>query len=243
MGVLEPVRLLTPHGNPVERMPPGLRPRTQRFEGRYVAVEPLDHRRDGDSLYAASREDDSLWAYLPYGPFAEDAFRAHLRGFTASADPCFYVITPSGADGPQGMASLMTIEPLQGTIEIGHIMLGSPLQRTVAATEGLFLLMKHAMDDLGNRRLEWKCDAANGPSRNAARRFGFAFEGIFAQHRIVKGRNRDTAWYSITDGEWPAIRSCFEQWLDPSNFDGDGRQRIALRDLTGAFREHREVTL
>ena len=141
----------------------------------------------------------------------------------------------------QGIASLMSIEPLHGSIEIGHIMLGAPLQKTPAATEALFLLMRHAMDDLGNRRLEWKCDASNEPSRNAARRYGFAFEGVFSQHRIVKGRNRDTAWYSILDTEWPAIRECFDQWLDPANFDQAGRQRIALSTLTSALRVRREI--
>lgn len=246
MGAIEPVRLLAPHSNVIKELPPALRPRSARIDGHFVSVEPLDYRRDAATLYAASHQDetrDEIWAYLPYGPFTEEGFRTHLRGQTSTADPCFYAITPHGAAGALGVASLMTIEPLMGTIEIGHIMLGAPLQRTPAATEALFLLMRHSMDDLGNRRLEWKCDAVNEPSRSAARRYGFAFEGIFAQHRIVKGRNRDTAWYSIIDTEWPSIRTCFEQWLDPSNFDADGFQRLALRDLTKALRQYREVDL
>jgi hypothetical protein len=130
----------------------------------------------------------------------------------------------------------MTIEPLHGSIEIGHIMLGLPLQNTAAGTEALFLMMSHAMDELRYRRLEWKCDAMNGPSRRAAKRLGFAYEGLFYNHRVVKGRNRDTAWYSILDSEWPVVRACFEQWLDPGNFDGEGRQRASLSGLTSKAR-------
>lgn len=244
MTVLEPVRLLAPNTRPLERPLVARRPESRRFEGRYVSVQPLDYRRDAASIYAASHGDaqhDALWDYLPYGPFPSlDAFSVHLRAYNAAADPYYYVIQPHGAPGAQGVASLMSIEPLHGSIEIGHIMLGVPLQKTPAATEALFMLMWHAMDDLGNRRLEWKCDAANAASRNAARRFGFAFEGLFSQHRIVKGRNRDTAWYSILDREWTSVRDCFERWLNPDNFDSHGRQRVALRELTSALREHRE---
>ncbi len=242
--VLEPVRLLPPHIRPLDRDLPAQRPQSRRFEGQFVTVEPLDYRRDTEPLFAASHGEprcEAIWDYLPYGPFRDiDAFRTHLRTFNAGADPYFYAFTPQGSGGAQGVASLMTIEPLHGSIEIGHIMLGIPIQKTPPATEALFLLMRHAMDDLGNRRLEWKCDASNQASRNAARRFGFAFEGLFSQHRVVKGRNRDTAWYSILDSEWPAIRDCFESWLNPDNFDSDGRQHLALRDLTSALREHRE---
>ncbi|MGE3798583.1 MAG: GNAT family N-acetyltransferase [Thermomicrobiales bacterium] len=240
MATSEPVRYSDPHGRTLDRLPPAQRPQSRKFEGRFVAVQPLDYRRDAETLYAASHDAagrEAIWKYLPYGPFTEEAFLSHLRAFNASADPCFYAITPLGSDGAKGMASLMSIEPLHGSIEIGHIMLGTPLQKTPAATEALFLLMSHAMDDLGNRRLEWKCDATNEPSRQAARRYGFAYEGTFAQHRIVKGRNRDTAWYSILDHEWPAIRACFEEWLNPSNFDGAGNQRTRLSDLTSRLRE------
>ncbi len=242
MPIEEPVRSGEPHGNPVDPLPPARRPESRIFEGRYVTARPLDYRRDAESLYEASHQDlpnNTIWNYLPYGPFTAAAFVSHLRGFSASADPYFYVFTPVGEEHATGMASLMTIEPLHGSIEIGHIMLGAPLQKTPAATEAIFLLMRHAMDDLGNRRIEWKCDATNAPSRGAARRYGFTYEGTFAQHRIVKGRNRDTAWYSIIDSEWPAIRACFESWLNPSNFDAAGRQRAALSEMTGQLRIHR----
>jgi hypothetical protein len=125
----------------------------------------------------------------------------------------------------------MRMEPAHGCIEIGHIWLGAPLQRTAAATEAIFLLARHAFDDLGYRRLEWKCDAANARSRRAAERFGFTFEGVFRKHMIVKGRNRDTAWYAIVDDDWPAVRAAFEAWLAPGNFDADGRQRETLESL------------
>ena len=134
----------------------------------------------------------------------------------------------------ESIASLMAIEPAQGTIEIGHIWLGPTLQQTPAATEALYLLISHAMDDLGYRRMEWKCDAANAASRAAAERLGFIHEGIFYQHRIVKGCNRDTAWFSILDEEWPALRANFEAWLDPGNFDEAGRQRRSLREMNRA---------
>lgn len=243
MPTEEPIRIGEPHGDSVDPLPPARRPESRVFEGAYVSARPLDYRRDAGSLYKASHQDlpnNTIWNYLPYGPFTPDTFASHLRAFNASADPYFYVFTPVGEEHATGMASLMTIEPLHGSIEIGHIMLGAPLQKTPAATEAIFLLMRHAMDDLGNRRLEWKCDATNGPSRAAARRYGFAYEGTFAQHRIVKGRNRDTAWYSIIDTEWPAVRSCFLNWLNPSNFAGNGQQLVALSAMTGALREQRE---
>jgi RimJ/RimL family protein N-acetyltransferase len=136
------------------------------------------------------------------------------------------------ADGrPLGLASYLRIEPAFGTIEIGHIWFGPSLQRTTAATEAIYLLARHAFDDLGYRRLEWKCNALNAASRRAAERFGFTFEGVFRQHQVVKGRNRDTAWYAITDGEWPPIRAGFEAWLDPGNFHPDGTQRRPLGEL------------
>jgi RimJ/RimL family protein N-acetyltransferase len=236
----EQLRRRSPNLDPVDPLPPALLPGRSRIEGRYAVVEPLDSRIHAESLFEASHDEitrENIWRYLPYGPFADlSAFRSYLRTCTASADPLFYAIADRRSGIATGVASLMTIEPLHGSIEIGHIMLGAPLQNTAAGTEGLYLLMSHAMDDLGYRRLEWKCDAANAPSRSAARRLGFIFEGYFAQHRIVKGRNRDTTWYSILDSEWPAIRMCFEQWLDPANFDEQGRQKTSLSALTAAVR-------
>ena len=137
---------------------------------------------------------------------------------------------------PLGLTSYLRITPEFGVIEIGHIWFGAPLQRTTAATEAIYLLARHAFDDLGYRRLEWKCNALNAASRRAAERFGFTFEGVFRKHQVVKGRNRDTAWYAITDEDWPAIRAGFQSWLAPANFDGEGRQRHRLGELTAAAR-------
>jgi RimJ/RimL family protein N-acetyltransferase len=192
-----------------------------------VRLEPLSPAHAED-LFAAAAGDPHLWDYLPYGPFADPAsLRAHLAAQASSDDPLFFAVVVDGRAA--GVVSYLRIEPEHGCIEIGHIWFGASLQRTPAATEAIYLLARHAFDDLGNRRLEWKCDAANARSRRAAERFGFTFEGVFRQHMIVKGRNRDTAWFSIVDGEWPAVRARFETWLDPKNFDAEGRQRASLR--------------
>lgn len=203
------------------------RPRRAPLTGERVRLEPLDPDRHGDDLFAAAQGDPRLWDYLPYGPFDRDGFDAHLHAQAASEDPLFFALVADGHAA--GVASYMRIEPAHGCLEIGHIWFGAPLQRTPAATEAIYLLARHAFDDLGYRRLEWKCDAANARSRRAAERFGFTFEGVFRQHLIVKGRNRDTAWFSILDGEWPAVRAAFEAWLAPSNFDAGGRQKAPLR--------------
>ncbi len=146
----------------------------------------------------------------------------------AADDPLLFAIVDRATGRAAGAAAYLRMAPAHGVIEIGHIWFGSSLQRTAAATEAIFLLARHAFDDLGHRRLEWKCDARNAWSRRAAERFGFTFEGVFRQHMIVKGANRDTAWYAILDGEWPLLRAGFERWLDPANFDDAGRQRTAL---------------
>jgi RimJ/RimL family protein N-acetyltransferase len=205
-----------------------LPPARRALTGDRVRLEPLDPGRHADDLYAAAAGDPHLWDYLPYGPFADvEELRAHLARQAESDDPLFFTVVDDGRAA--GVASYLRIEPEHGCIEIGHIWFGASLQRTPAATEAIYLLARHAFDDLGNRRLEWKCDAANARSRRAAERFGFTFEGVFRQHMIVKGRNRDTAWFSIVDGEWPAVRDAFETWLRPENFDADGRQRTPLR--------------
>jgi RimJ/RimL family protein N-acetyltransferase len=194
--------------------------------GRYVTLRPVS-AADAEALFEVSR-DPAIWTYLPYGPYADvEGMRARLQEIEGSTDPLFFTIVRDGA--PQGIASYLRIEPGHGTIEIGHIWFGTPMQRTTAATEAIYLLGKHAMDDLGYRRFEWKCNALNEKSRRAAERFGFTFEGVFRNHMVVKGRNRDTAWYSITDQEWPAIRRAFEDWLAPENFDERGAQRLPLR--------------
>jgi RimJ/RimL family protein N-acetyltransferase len=208
------------------------RPRRAVLEGARVRLEPLDPDRHAEALFAAASGDDALWDYLPYGPFDDvAALRAHLTAQAASEDPLFFAVVVDGA--ACGVVSYLRIEPAHGCIEIGHIWFGAPLQRTPAATEAIHLLAREAFDGLRNRRFEWKCNAANARSRRAAERFGFTFEGVFRQHMIVKGHNRDTAWYSILDGEWPAVNAGFEAWLDASNFDADGRQRASLGELIG----------
>ena len=204
------------------------RPAREPIEGDRVRLEPLDPDRHAGDLFAAAQGDDALWDYLPYGPFADvAALTEHLRAQAASEDPLFFAVVVDGA--AVGVVSYLRIEPVHGCIEIGHIWFGAPLQRTPAATEAIYLLAREAFDGLGNRRLEWKCDAANARSRRAAERFGFRFEGVFRQHMIIKGRNRDTAWFALLDGEGPAARAAFEAWLDPANFDAGGNQRRALR--------------
>ncbi len=206
--------------------------------GETVRLEPLDPAKHGPALWAASHapgHDPSLWDYLGYGPFAAEAeFTTWLMARAASADPLFFAIVDIAVGRAEGMAAYMRISAADGVIEIGHIWFGAALQQSRKATEAIFLLAQHAFDDLGYRRLEWKCNALNARSRAAAARFGFTYEGTFRQHMITKGRNRDTAWFAIIDGDWPAIRRGFERWLAPENFDPAGRQRASLADLRAA---------
>ncbi|MET0603089.1 MAG: GNAT family protein [Baekduia sp.] len=201
--------------------------------GTRVVLERLDTARHGDALFAAAHgesADPRLWDYLPYGPFTGDreGFTRHLEAQAASTDPCFYAVVDARSGLAAGVVSFLRIEPAHGAIEIGHVWFGGALQRTPQATEAIFLLAQHAFEALGHRRLEWKCDNANARSKAAAIRFGFTAEGVFRQHMVVKGRNRDTAWFSILDGEWPAVGAAFRAWLAPENFDADGRQRSSL---------------
>jgi len=204
------------------------------MKGDSVVLEPLVASQHGDDLYQASDGADETWQYLPYGPFRDRAeFLRWLDERAALDDPLTFAIVDRSTGAARGLASLMSIVPEHGVIEVGHIWLSPGLQRTRAATEAIFVMARHSFDELGNRRFEWKCDAANDPSRRAAERFGFTFEGVFRQHRVVKGRNRDTAWYSITDSEWPSRRAAFEAWLKPDNFNAGGKQKRAL----ATFRE------
>jgi RimJ/RimL family protein N-acetyltransferase len=203
--------------------------------GEHVLLRPLDPASDAAALYALSHPpagDPSIWTYLSEGPYEGveqmgDALAQQAR----SEDPLFFTVITLHGGGPSGVASFMRIVPEFGVIEIGNIWFGTTLQRTTAATEAIYLLARRAFDELGYRRLEWKCNALNAASRRAAERFGFTFEGIFRNHMVVKGRNRDTAWYSIIDGEWSGIRRGFERWLDTENFDQSGRQRRPLSAL------------
>jgi RimJ/RimL family protein N-acetyltransferase len=201
------------------------------LEGASVTLEPVDPARHGGALYSAVDGAPSIWDHLPYGPFeSQKAFTEWLEARAATEDPLFYALVDR-AGRASGMASYLRMEPAHGVIEIGHIWFAPAMQRTRQATEAIFVLARHAFDDLGNRRLEWKCDLLNAASRRAAERFGFVYEGVFRRHMVVKGRNRDTAWYAMTDGDWPLRRAAFEAWLAPDNFDQGGRQRRSLAAL------------
>jgi RimJ/RimL family protein N-acetyltransferase len=224
---------LAPIGPPVETTA-ARRPERITIRGRRVALAPLDPRTHGDALYDGTRGEagEQLWKYLFEGPFPDrKGFDLHLQRIAASEDPLFFAIMDSATDGAVGYASYMRIEPVHRVIEVGSILYTPRLQHTTLATEAMYLMARHVFEDLGYRRYEWKCNALNAPSRKAALRFGFQFEGIFRQHMIVKGRNRDTAWFSMLDSEWPLRKANFERWLDPSNFGPDGGQKVALSSL------------
>jgi RimJ/RimL family protein N-acetyltransferase len=212
-----------------------LPPRTV-IAGRFCRVEPLDLRRHGPDLYdtIGAPSDSRRWTYLSYGPFTNRAeFTQWLEGAVLTDDPLFYAI--AGNDGRAvGLAAYMRIDPAHGVIEVGHLNFSSILQRTAAATEAMYLLMRRAFDELGYRRYEWKCDSLNEPSRRAAARLGFVYEGLFRQATVYKNRSRDTAWYSIIDTEWPSRKAAFETWLAPENIDASGIQRQPLSAFMGA---------
>jgi RimJ/RimL family protein N-acetyltransferase len=216
------------------------RPEPTVLEGRHVRLRPLDALADAQALHAESHPpagDPDLWVYMSNGPYRDPAeFREALAVDERSEDPLFFTLLHLPDERPAGIASYLRITPEHGVIEIGHIWFGASLRKSTAATEAIYLLAARAFDELGYRRLEWKCNALNQASRRAAERFGFAFEGVFRRHMVVKGRNRDTAWYAITDDEWPAIRDAFKAWLSPENFDETGRQRRRLGELTAAAR-------
>ncbi len=196
-----------------------------------MTLAPLDPQAHAEALWEGSggREHDRLWTYLFAGPFPDRAtFDADLAAKAASQDPLFFSILDNANANAAGYASFMRIEPAHRSIEVGSILYTPQLQRTRGATEAMYLMARHVFEDLGYRRYEWKCNALNEPSRRAALRLGFSFEGIFRQHMIIKGRNRDTAWYAMLDSEWPARKAAFERWLDPSNFDAEGRQKSPL---------------
>ena len=226
-----------PHWKPLE--PPSRKP----MEGRFCRIESLDANFHATSLYAANAQDAEgrMWTYLPYGPFDSPGdYRAWLVEMGAGSDPLFYAIIDKATGRATGVASYLRIDPRNGSIEVGHIGYSPLLQRTPAGTEAMYLMMERAFT-LGYRRFEWKCNALNGPSRAAAQRLGFSFEGAFRQAAVVKGRNRDTAWYAIMDKEWPALREAFLQWLDPANFDEQGKQRVRLQTLTAALQARTPV--
>lgn len=219
-----------PIGAAVPGWTPPPRPARSPLTGRYCSVQPLESSRHAADLFAANStdRDGRMWSYLSYGPFAsEGAYRDWLDPLQASEDPLFFALVEARTGRAVGVASYLRIDVANGSIEVGHLQFSPRLQRTPAATEAMYLMMKQVFD-LGYRRCEWKCDALNAASRRAAERLGFRFEGVFRQATVYKERNRDTAWYSVIDPEWPAIAAGFEAWLDPSNFDSSGAQRMTL---------------
>ncbi|BBK32970.1 RimJ/RimL family protein N-acetyltransferase [Stella humosa] len=203
------------------------------MEGRFCRLEPVDVGRHAAQLFEAASEDaaGANWTYLGVDALPDlPAYTAWLEKMSAGRDPQFHAIIDASGKAV-GVATYLRIDPPNGVIEVGHINYSPRLQRKPAATEAMYLMMRRVFDELGYRRYEWKCDSLNAPSRAAAARYGFRFEGIFLQAVVYKGRNRDTAWFSITDKEWPAVKAGFERWLDPSNFEADGRQKAGLAQL------------
>ena len=224
-----------PIGPDVPGWTPRPRPPLTPATGRYCRLEPLSAERHAADLYQAFSQapDDSDWTYMGVGPFADEAaYRAFAEAAQAGNDPLHHAIIDLQTGRAIGTLALMRIDPANGVIEVGFVSFSRQLKRTRIATEAQFLLMRRAFDELGYRRYEWKCDSLNAPSRQAAARLGFQFEGVFRQATIYKGRSRDTAWFSIIDSEWPALRAAYERWLDPANFDEQGRQRQGLSELT-----------
>jgi RimJ/RimL family protein N-acetyltransferase len=204
-------------------------PRREPMRGRTVTLEPLDAPRHAAALWQSVQGHDHVWQWLFDGPYAnEDDFTAAIARKQADTAQIFYAITPEEIGAAAGYASYLRMEPAHGVIEVGNILLSPSLQRTTAATEAMYLMARHVFDDLGYRRYEWKCNALNNPSRRAAQRLGFTFEGIFRQHMVIKSSNRDTAWFAMLDHEWPARKQAFEAWLAPSNFDAVGAQLSPL---------------
>ncbi len=219
-------------GDAVGHLPPALVPARVPLAGRYVTLEPLDPAQHAEELYQASHGTEEalkIWDYLTMGPWPDvAAYQAVLRTQSASFDPVFFAIRCNDTGRACGQASFLDINAQNGSTEIGHIWFGPELQRTRGATEALFLMLCNAMDDQGYRRMQWRCNALNAKSRSAAQRLGFRFEGIFYNHLIFKGKNRDTAWYSILDDEWPEVRSKISAWLAPENFDQDWKAKTSL---------------
>ena len=224
-------------GTPVPDWRPPPRPDPHLvLDGRYVRLEPLSADRHAAVLHQAFDGHEAVWDYMPYGPFSSASlYHRWVREVEAQPDPFFLAIYDKDQACWGGVASYLRTNPDAGTIEVGHIAMSPRLQRTRAATEAMALMMQHAFE-LGYRRYEWKCNALNLPSRRAAQRLGFSFEGVFRQAAVIKDRNRDTAWFATIDSEWPALNEAFRVWLDPSSFDADGRQKERLGNLTQLVR-------
>jgi RimJ/RimL family protein N-acetyltransferase len=220
---------------PVVDSHPAKRPERVTLKGRWVTLVPLNPNEHAKALYEGSNGDaarEAVWTYLFDGPYKSlDEFRANLEAKARSTDPLFFAVIDSASGRAVGYQTFLRIDPANRVIEVGNILYTPAMQRTAGATEAQYLFAGYVFDALGYRRYEWKCNAHNAPSRRAAERFGFTFEGIFRQHMIVKGRNRDTAWFAMLDSEWPARKAAYERWLAPDNFDSGGRQKVALSAL------------
>ncbi|MGB1250193.1 MAG: GNAT family N-acetyltransferase [Candidatus Promineifilaceae bacterium] len=221
-------------GHPLPTWEPCAAPMRAPMSGRYCRLEPLNPERHAQQLYQAHQQSrDEDWTYLPYGPYQTyEAYLAWQQSVYTGNDPLFFAVIDQVSDMAVGILSYLRITPAVGVIEVGHIHFSPLLQNKPAATEAIFLTMKHIFDELGYRRFEWKCDAFNAPSRKAALRFGFSYEGIFRQATMYKGHSRDTAWFAIIDKEWPALKQAYETWLSPDNFDTQGRQKSSLSVLS-----------
>jgi RimJ/RimL family protein N-acetyltransferase len=210
---------------------PAKQPERVTLQGRYIRVVPLDAAAHGEALWNAigGAQNAGLWDFMPDGPFAaRELLDAVLQAKSLSEDPFFFALVDPGTGLASGHASLMRMDPKNRVIEVGGIMYSPALQRSRGATEAMYLMARYVFEELGYRRYEWKCNSLNHHSRRAALRLGFHFEGIFRQHMIIKGCNRDTAWFSMLDSEWPARKDAFERWLDPENFDSAGQQKTPL---------------
>jgi len=230
--------LAQPLGDLLADWEPAVRPRREVMTGEHCRLEPVNPGKHVESLYAANNNDTEgrMWTYLPYGPFASfEQYKSWLNDVSKTDDPLFYAIIDIPSGLALGLASYLRIDVNNGCIEVGHLAYAPALQRTIVATEAMFLMMAQAFR-LGYRRYEWKCNALNSPSRRAAERLGFQYEGIFRQALVMKGRNRDTAWYSVIDKEWPALEKIYKTWLAKDNFDEHGMQRTSLSSLTRTLR-------
>ena len=224
---------------------PAKAPERSVLEGRHARLEPLDPDRHGDDLRDASAPSDrsARFRYMPeLPPDSPGLFSTWLAGAAASADPLFFAVIDRATGRAEGWQTFLRITPVHRCIEIGNIYWGPRIAGTRVATEAMYLFAAYALESLGYRRYEWKCDALNAPSRRAALRFGFTYEGHFRRAVIIRGRNRDTAWFSIIDEEWPALKAAYERWLAPENFDPQGRQRTRLSELTAALAGTRKST-
>lgn len=234
----QPIGFLIPDWKPADR------PVHKLLTGRFCSLEPLNAARHAAELFSANALDveGRNWTYLPYGPFESlSSYSNWVEKFSATSDPLFFAIVSHATGKAVGVASFLRIDPLSGSIEVGHLNFSPLMQRTPIATEAMYLMMKEAFA-LGYRRYEWKCNALNIPSRAAAQRLGLSFEGVFRQAAIIKGHNRDTAWYATIDQEWPALNAAFRHWLSPENFDSNGAQRVSLSSLTEPILVRKECT-